>query len=105
MRREGVEARVKPVEIAVHRDHDADRRRLHRFGRYHAGRLPLRRQSHRGTADADGNLLIEARQAIAGGDIGVFVNAMRVTAVVPEPGTLALLALGVMAVLFWRRRS
>ncbi len=57
------------------------------------------------TADADGKVLIEARQAIAGGEIGVFLNAMRVTAVVPEPGTLALLALGVVTLLLWRRQS
>ncbi len=57
------------------------------------------------TSDADGSILIEGRQAYAGGEIGVFLNGLRVTEVVPEPSTLVLLALGVLALVpVWRRR-
>ena len=58
------------------------------------------------TSDADGAILIAGRQAYPNSEIGVFLNGLRVTQVVPEPSTLALLALGAMALVpLWLRRK
>ncbi len=55
-------------------------------------------------ADAMGELLLAGRAA-GGNNPNVFLNAMQLTMVVPEPGTLLLLALGLPVVLLRRRRK
>ncbi len=58
------------------------------------------------TSDAAGAILIAGRQALPNSELGVFLNGLRVTEVVPEPSTLALLALGAMALVpWWLRRK
>jgi hypothetical protein len=57
------------------------------------------------TSGADGTILIEGRQAYAGSEIGVYLNGLRVTQVVPEPSTLVLLTLGTIALVPVSRRQ
>ncbi len=54
-------------------------------------------------ADADGNLTISGRRATAGDPPVVFIDAMQLTLVVPEPGT-SLLAITLIAALCYMRR-
>ncbi|MDZ7617317.1 MAG: LamG domain-containing protein, partial [Patescibacteria group bacterium] len=56
-------------------------------------------------ANAAGDLLINGRRAEAGASPAVFINALRLTLVVPEPGTILLSFATLMSVLIRRSRQ